>query len=275
MLAGSKLNEFMFQYADFANHILARTGEPQQTFPNGVAIGYNTNTPQTTKQHKFQFRDDFSWHMTGGGGLGHDFKAGVNFINEPKLYVTFSSGSTDYAYTHLTNDLNGPISRITRNKPGASANLPMNQYGFYIQDDWRVNDRLTVNAGLRYDLVTGFLIDQSKIPNYVALTAAAAAGRFDGVPGFDEFGKKAQEDKNNIQPRIGAVFDLRGDGKDVVRAGWGIYYDYGFTNANILFPGLSAQGGSGVVFTSPTPPGSRIRTAASSPSASRSRTSPA
>ena len=33
-----------------------------------------------------------------------------------------------------------------------------------------------------------------------------------------------------------------------MRAGWGIYYDYGFTNANILFPGLSAQGGSGVVF---------------------------
>ena len=97
--------------------------------------------------------------------------------------------------------------------------------------------------------VTGFLIDQSKIPNYVALTAAAAAGRFNGVPGFDEFGKKAQEDKNNIQPRIGAVYDLRGDGKDVVRAGWGIYYDFGFTNANILFPGLSAQGGSGVVFS--------------------------
>jgi outer membrane receptor protein involved in Fe transport len=249
VLTGSKLNEFVFQYADFANHILARTGDPQQSFPNGVTIGYNTNTPQTTIQHKFQFRDDFSWHVTGGGGLGHDFKAGVNFIHEPKLYVTFSSGSTDYAYTHLTNDLNGPISVVTRNKPGASANLPMNQYGFYLQDDWRVGDRLTVNAGLRYDLVTGFLIDQSKIPNYIALTAAAAAGRFNGVPGFDEFGKKAQEDKNNFQPRIGAVFDLRGNGQDVVRAGWGIYYDYGFTNANILFPGLSAQGGSGLIYS--------------------------
>src|SRR4051812_44857411 len=122
VLAGSKLNEFIFQYADFVNNITARSGAPQQTFPNGVAIGYNTNTPQTTEQHKFQFRDDFSWHATGKGGLGHDFKAGVNFINEPHLYVTFSSGSTDYAYTHLTNDVNGAISRVTRNKPGASAN---------------------------------------------------------------------------------------------------------------------------------------------------------
>ena len=87
---------------------------------------------------------------------------------------------------------NGPISTVTRNKPGASANLPMKQFGIYIQDDWRVNDRLTVNAGLRYDLVTGFDLDQSQIPNYIALTGAAAAGRFNGVPGFDEFGKKAR-----------------------------------------------------------------------------------
>jgi outer membrane receptor protein involved in Fe transport len=248
VLGGSKLNEFIFQYADFENHIDSRTTAPQQTFPNGVSIGYNTNTPQTTAQHKYQFRDDFSWHVTGKGGLGHDMKAGANFIHEPRLFVTFSSGSADYAYTMLDNDPNGRISRVTRNKPGSSANLPMDQYGFYVQDDWRVTDRLTINAGLRYDLVTGFLIDQSAIPNYIALTGAAAAGRFDGVPGFDEFGKNAQEDKNNWQPRIGGVYDLRGDGRDIVRAGWGIYYDYGFTNANILFPGLSAQGGSGVVF---------------------------
>src|SRR3954466_4461607 len=248
VLGGGCLNEFIFQYADFANAILARTGDPQQTFPNGLTVGYNVNTPQQTQQHKFQFRDDFTWHATGMGGLGHDLKAGVNFIHEPHLYVTFSSGSTDYAYTHLTDDINGPISRVTRNKEGSSANLPMDQYSFYMQDDWRLTDRLTVNAGLRYDYSSGFLIDQSKIPNYVALTTAAAAGRFNGVPGFDEFGKKAQEDKNNIQPRLGAVWDIHGDSKDVVRAGWGIYYDYGFTNANILFPGLSAQGGSGVVF---------------------------
>jgi Carboxypeptidase regulatory-like domain/TonB dependent receptor len=249
VLAGAKLNEFIFQYADFANAILARTGDPQQTFPNGLTVGYNVNTPQQTQQHKYQFRDDFTWHVTGKGGLGHDLKAGLNYIHEPHLYVTFSSGSTDYAYSHLTNDINGPISVVTRNKPGASANLPMDQYGMYVQDDFRVNDRLTLNAGLRYDLSTGFLIDQSQIPNYVALTGAAAAGRFDGVPGFDEFKKKAQEDKNNIQPRFGAVFDVHGNGKDIVRAGWGIYYDYGFTNANILFPGLSAQGGSGLVFS--------------------------
>ena len=257
VLGGSKLNEFVFQYADFGNNVTARTGAAQETFPNGVIIGYNSNTPQTTEQHKFQFKDDFSWSLTGGGGLGHDFKAGVNFINEPHLFVTFSSGSTDYAYTHLTNDTAGPISAISRNKPGSSANLPMKQFGMYFQDDWRVTDRLTVNAGLRYDIVTGFDLDQSKITNFVALTQAAAAGRFNGVPGFEEFGRKTGEDTNNWQPRIGAVYDLRGNGKDVVRAGWGIYYDFGYTNANILFPGLSVQGGSGVIFSASNTAGIR------------------
>ena len=249
VLGGSKLNEIVFQYADFANHVASRTGNPQETFPNGVVIGYNTNTPQTTEQKKYQFRDDFSWHKTGMGGLGHDFKTGLNFINEPRLYVTFSSGSTDYAYTHITNDATGPISAITRSKPGASANLPMKQYGMYFQDDWRVTDRLTVNAGIRYDLVTGFKLDQSGIPNFVTLQNAARAGRFNGVPGFDEFGPEPTEDYNNWQPRVGLVYDLRGDGKDVIRGGWGVYYDFGYSNANILFPGLSVQGGSGTIFS--------------------------
>ena len=41
------------------------------------------------------------------GGLGHDFKAGINYIHEPRLYVTFDSGSADYAYTHLDLSTNG------------------------------------------------------------------------------------------------------------------------------------------------------------------------
>jgi len=249
VLGGSKLNEFIFQYADFANLIVARTGKPQQSFPAGVTIGYNSNTPQSTEQRKFQFRNDFSWHITGRGGIGHDLKAGANFIHEPRLYVTFASGSTDYAYTHITNDPNGPVSSVSRNKEGSSANLPMKQFGVYVQDDWRVTARITVNAGLRYDLVTGFNIDQSRIPNFTILQAAARAGRFEGVPGFDEFGVEPAEDRDNIQPRIGIVYDLRGTGRDLLRAGWGIYHDFGYTNANVLFPGLSAQGGAGIVFS--------------------------
>ena len=68
VLGGNKLNEFIFQYADFANDITANSTDPYQIFPNGVAVGQSPNTPQTTEQKKWQFRDDFSWHVTGMGG---------------------------------------------------------------------------------------------------------------------------------------------------------------------------------------------------------------
>ena len=242
VLGGSKLNEFIFQFADFANHIAARSTDPNQTFQNGVTIGANGTTPQTTEQKKYQFRDDFSWHVSGMGGLGHDFKAGVNFINEPRLFITFNTGKGSYFYTHIDNDLNGPISLVTFSDGDASANIPMKQFATYVQDDWRVNDRFTLNFGLRYDLMTGYQVDESLNPNFVKLQSAGAAGLLKGIVGLENFGLEPTEDHDNFQPRIGGVLDLRGDGKDILRAGWGVYTDVGYTNSNVLFAAADSTG---------------------------------
>jgi outer membrane receptor protein involved in Fe transport len=249
-LSGSKLNEFVFQYADFDNHIAARTQTAYESFPNGVTVGQNINTPQSTAQKKYQFRDDFSWHAAGMGGLGHDFKTGVNFINEPRLFITFNTGKGVIQYNHLTDDVNGPISGVTLNDGDSHANIPVKQYAAYIQDDWRVSDRLTLNLGLRYDLVKGLQFDQSKNPNYVLAQQLGAAGRFANVVGYENFGKAPKDDTNNWQPRAGAVWDVRGNSKDLVRAGWGIYTDFGYTNSNVLFAAADASGSQfGTIFT--------------------------
>jgi hypothetical protein len=134
-LSGSKLNEFVFQYADFDNHISARSQAPYESFPNGVTTGQNINSPQSTAQKKYQFRDDFTWHASGMGGLGHDLKAGVNFINEPRLFITFNTGKGVIQYNHLTNDVTGAISNVTLNDGDSKANIPVKQYATYIQDD--------------------------------------------------------------------------------------------------------------------------------------------
>jgi hypothetical protein len=249
VLGGSKLNEFIFQYADFGNTISANSLEPYQAFPNGVTTGQNPNTPQLTQQHKWQFRDDFSWHIVGMSGLGHDFKTGVNFINEPRLFITFNVGTGGYAYQHLDNNVSGPISQVTLQGGAAEANIPTKQFSVYIQDDWRVNDKLTLNLGLRYDLNTGFAIDQSRNPNYVMIAEAGAAGRLTGLPGFEDFGKEPEEDYDNFQPRVGLAYDVRGNGRDLIRAGYGRYFDFGYTNSNILFAAVNATGvGAGTVF---------------------------
>jgi hypothetical protein len=132
-----------------------------------------------------------------------------------------------------------------------------------MQDDWRVTDRLTVNLGIRYDIVDGLQFDQSKNPNYVAVVNAARAGRFNSLPApvaelMNHFAEEPRNDKNNIQPRIGAVLDLRGNAKDIIRGGWGIYTDFGYTNSNALFAAMDATGlGFGTVFNVNSPNGIR------------------
>ena len=112
-----------------------------------------------------------------------------------------------------------------------------------------MTDRLTVNAGLRYDLVTGFRIDQSKIPNFVALTAARRPrAASTACPASTSSARRRRRTRTTASRASAPCTICAATARDVVRAGWGIYYDFGYTNANILFPGLSAQGGSGVVF---------------------------
>ena len=112
----------------------------------------------------------------------------------------------------------------------------------YFQDDWRVTDRLTVNAGLRYDLVTGFDLDQSDDPELRRADRCGRRGTLQRRRGLRGVRTSTPARTSTTSSRASApCTTCRGDGKDIVRAGWGIYYDFGFTNANILFPGLSAQ----------------------------------
>ena len=250
VLGGSRLNEFIFQYADFGNNITANSQDPYELFPNLVSVGQSPNTPQTTEQKKYQFKNDFSWSVAGLGGIGHEFKSGVNFINEPRLFITFNGGKGVVQYTHLTDDPNGPLSTVSLSDGDASANIPLKQYAAYIQDDWRVNDRLTVNLGLRYDLITGYQFDQTKNRNFNLIQAAGAAGQLSGIRGYENFGLEPEDDKDNWQPRVGFAYDVRGNGRDVIRGGWGVYYDMAYTNSNALFAASDATGkGFGPVLT--------------------------
>ena len=188
VLGGAKLNEIVFQYANFKNAIPLSSTDAYELFPNTVAIGANPNTPQKTEQTKWQFRDDFSWSVTGMGGLGHDFKVGANFINEPHLFTTFNSGVDDYFYTHLTDERDGPIQTVTRNGGVGDVNIPFKQYSAYVQDDWRVSDRLTLNLGLRYDVVKGVpdrSVAESRTSRRCRPRARPAAST--DVPGMDDF----------------------------------------------------------------------------------------
>jgi hypothetical protein len=256
VLQGAALNEFVFQYSDYRDHIAARTRADNLIFPNGVMTGGSLATPQRTEQTKYQLRNDVSWLVAGYLGQGHTLKAGVNIIHEPRLFIDGTSGKGIASFMMLGNTLDAPVLSAMQLDGDASVNIPTEQYGFYLQDDWRVSDRLTLNAGVRYDLVTGFAFDQSRNPNFVNVQAAARAGALAGLAGFENFHLDPQSDRNNVQPRIGGVYDLTGSGRDIVRAGWGIYTDLGYTNSNVLVPALDASGERfGPVFVASDPAG--------------------
>ena len=100
-----------------------------------------------------------------------------------------------------------------------SVNIPLDSYSLYVQDDWRVSSRLSLNLGVRWDYVDGIPIDQDASRNFQALQAAGRTGRFAGTV-LADFGAEPREDVDNLQPRLGFVWDRNGTGRAIVRGGW-------------------------------------------------------
>jgi hypothetical protein len=125
-------------------------------------------------------------------------------------------------------------------------NIPM---GYFLQDNWRMNRHLTVNYGVRYDAEISPLFAPA-----TAVNAAAenALGVVEGIP----------RDYNNVAPRIGLAWDPVGNGKTVIRAGYGIFYDHPLLAT--AFDAVTADGGRSVqlLSTGGTPSACGLVTAA-------------
>jgi hypothetical protein len=248
-----KLNEFIFQDTHFKNSITADSNDPTLLYPNGTAVGQSINAPQSTNQIKRQFKDDFSWSKNWGN-MRHDFKVGANYVDEPVLGGDFSVGLGGQ-YTLADNRKGAAVTDITIFGGFFGNKTPVKQYNYYGQDDIAVNKKLTLNVGLRYDLWTGFDLDQTTNPIWKTLSTQtkyndAYLKDFQGGNGG-----KLKNDKNNWGPRLGFSYDLSGDSKNIVRGGYGRYYDFPYTNATILFPAAAVQSNYGVIYNVSDPKG--------------------
>jgi Carboxypeptidase regulatory-like domain/TonB dependent receptor len=107
-------------------------------------------------------------------------------------------------------------------------NLP---FGFFAQDSWHVNRRLTLNYGVRYDVEISPLFTPATAVN---AAAEKALGVVEGIP----------RDYNNVAPRFGLAWDPGGNGKTVIRMGYGLFYDHPLLA--IAFDSVTADGGRSV-----------------------------
>jgi hypothetical protein len=189
----------------------------------------------------------------------HSFKGGflLAFEQKDELSTSLTQGGFTFAagggFTAFQNFLRGNAGGLC----GASCSyneaereigsqFRFNRYEFYVQDSWRVRPGLTLDLGLRYaiapavkdvnDLLTNFVpsrFDPSQAPTFAnASGTLLAVGTGDPLNGIVVAGQSSpygrgiyQTDKNNLQPRLGFSWDVKEDGRTVVRGGYGIYYD--------------------------------------------------
>lgn len=255
-IGSNAFNEAILQDSEFDNLISSVSSHPTNVFPGGVTSGQNGSTPQGTFQEKRQFRDDFSFSRSIGNGF-HDFKIGLEYVDEPKLGGDFPTGLNG-TFQRAADTADAPITSIVFNGGSFFFSTPNEQYRVYAQDDWQVSDRLTLNLGLRYEFTDVLELDQRSSSIWRTLSTLPDSF-YDETPYLSEFrnggGGRIDSSDDDFAPRIGFTWDLDGSGERLLRGGWGIYYDFPYTNATVLFPAAAVLSQFGEVFRHDNPSG--------------------
>jgi hypothetical protein len=186
-------------------------GMPQEQRPS-VTIGQNTTAPQFFPRTRVQFFETL--YKTAGR---HDLKFGGDYTYARHAYDAhfFESGAWQFA-TDAPFDRNVPATwpiNFVQQTPGL---YEYNSHiiAAYVQDDWRVADRIRLNLGLRYDLDTNLRMNDV----YASVLADPA---YAGIENF--VSNDRGTDTDNLQPRFGITYDIKGNGTLVARGGWGRY----------------------------------------------------
>jgi outer membrane receptor protein involved in Fe transport len=226
-LSPTIVNELRFQFARDAEPGTANSDQPEAQIQTGggfLLIGRNNFSPRETTINRRQFIDNISF-VRGR----HNFKTGVdfNFDRILNFFPGFFSGQYTFnSYADFAANRPSAFSQnfAGANTSGATTNPNSTDYGVFVQDDWRVTPRLTLNLGLRYDYQR---LARPLVQNPDPVLLAA---------GFDT--SRGPRDTNNIAPRVGFSFAF--DNRTVVRGGYGIFY--GRTPAIMLGTAHSQNG---------------------------------
>ena len=251
--------KFFMTPIDFRQNLAEKVGIPgvnlneatsalsQITFQNGGArnLGSNGNQPLITNQNDFQFFDNVTWargrHTLKSGGsltlrsreiLNADLIVGQFGFNQnltsncagvvgPCTLNTstgFDVASFLLGYGSIKDRRLFDAKTYTEKRPEIAA---------YVQDDIRMTSKLTLNAGLRWDLFVPWLEVDDRQSNFDPSTGRFVVASPDAVIDGIKVGRYLQTySRRDFGPRFGFAYDLTGSGRTVVRGGYGIFWNF-------------------------------------------------
>lgn len=256
------LNEFSVSYLDSDWAEQPQNSSNKMNFENVIITGGHTFS-QVASQDSITIRNDYTLPLMDWNGE-HLIKVGVKFADYNYLQNKLDHNNPEFIFRKDGNGDFRDRPDEVRFAPGrAELGTGNQQIGIFIQDDWEVNDKLTVNLGVRYDIETNAFNKDFVTPDHLAKTLRAiddlthdqaaletflgdkfAANGWMGALGvaldngitannlafFDAEryitdGTKRKIYKNAIQPRVGFSYDVFEDQSTVLFAGAGRYVD--------------------------------------------------
>ncbi len=216
-------------------------GPPFFNVTGYAPIGGAITGPRDSAQNSYGVQDGLLWNKGR-----HSVRVGADFLRTqlnmfqaiaPNAFFVFAGTfPTNNAIANLL--LGAPV---TFYQGLGNFNRGVRDWGLgtYAQDEWRVNARLTLNLGLRYERVNPLTEIHNELNGFIpgvqsrVFPDAPAGVLFPGDPGI---GPGIAQGDNAFMPRVGFVWDVTGNSKWIVRSGFGIFYDQ-FQNG----PGVASQ----------------------------------
>ena len=218
--------ESRFSYVKDDEPGTANAATPEVNIINGISFGRNSFSPRYTNTKTFQPTSNIT--MVKGA---HTLKFGFDLnLARPE---NFFPGNFSGAYTFNTYQdfVNGNPLRFVQAFAATGAVPPIShpdvkETALFVQDAWRVNDRLTLNYGLRYD--------------YFAFRQPTTKNLNPGLATLGLDTSRLNTDATNFGPRLGFALRVTKDDRLVVRGGYGIYY--GRTSGLLLSTAILQNG---------------------------------